>query len=112
MTATLHAEQGQQKGKKYKATRAYVVDPNTGAVRMPTQDEVNEVVANLSSLGQRSDDTLPQTQTGNGVGLDLDGGYNGILLARPNEDGSWETRCVFTVEEGAAFLGLVVDDAQ
>jgi len=31
------------------------------------------------------------------------------MLARPNEDGTWETRCVFTVEEGAAFLGLVED---
>ena len=35
----------------------------------------------------------------------------GIVLARPNEDGTWETRCVFTLEEGAAFLGLVEDDA-
>ena len=43
--------------------------------------------------------------------VDLDGGFGGILLARPNDDGTWETRCVFTLEEGAEFLGLVVDDA-
>jgi len=110
-TATAHAEQS-QKAKKYKATRAYVVDKDTGAVRMPTQEEVNDVISNLATMGQRPDDTLQQTQTGNGVSIDLDGGYNGILLARPNEDGTWETQCVFTIEEGAAFLGLVVDDAQ
>ena len=33
----------------------------------------------------------------------------GVLLARPGENGAWETRCVFTVEEGAEFLGLVED---
>ena len=39
--------------------------------------------------------------------MDLAGGFAGVLLARPNDDGTWETRCVFTVEEGAAFLGFV-----
>jgi hypothetical protein len=29
------------------------------------------------------------------------------MLARPRADGSIETRCVFTFEEGAEFLGLV-----
>ena len=43
------------------------------------------------------------------MGLDLAGGFAGVLLARPTGDGKWETRCVFTVEEGAEFLGLVED---
>jgi len=33
------------------------------------------------------------------------------MLARPNADGTWETKCVFTLEEGAEFLGLVEDDS-
>ena len=32
-----------------------------------------------------------------------------MLLARPADDGSWETLCVFTFDEGAEFLGLVED---
>ena len=100
----------QAKARHYKGTRAFVVDKASGAVRMPTQQEVDEVVANLSALGQRPAETLQQTPQSNGsVAVDLDGGFGGILLARPNEDGTWETKCVFTLEEGAEFLGLVED---
>ena len=103
---------GQVKEKRYKATRPIVVDKQTGAVRMPTQQEVDEVVANLSSFGQRPAETLQESaQPGGGVGLDLDGGFNGVVLARPNGDGTWETKCVFTLEEGAEFLGIVEDDS-
>lgn len=100
----------QAKAKHYKATRAYVIDKETGAVRMPTQQEVDDVVGNLSALGQRPAENLQQTPQSNGaVAVDLDGGFGGVLLARPNADGTWETKCVFTLEEGAEFLGLVED---
>ena len=102
----------QAKAKHYKGTRAYVVDKATGAVRLPTQQEVDEVVANLSAFGQRPTDSLQETTHSTGaVVVDLDGGFNGVMLARPNADGSWETKCVFTLEEGAEFLGLVEDDS-
>jgi hypothetical protein len=103
---------GQVKAKRYKATRAFVVDKQSGDVRMPTQQEVDEIVANLSALGQRPAESLPQTTEANGtVSMSLDGGFNGVLLGRPAADGAWETRCVFTVEEGAEFLGLVEDES-
>ena len=97
--------------KKYKGTRAIVVDNQTGQRRMPNQAEVDEVVANLSQLASRPED-LPSTQGAGGAEVvDLQGGYGGVMLARPNDDGSFETRCVFTFEEGAEFLGLVEDIA-
>ena len=96
--------------KRYKPTRAFVVDEQTGKVRMPTKKEITKVMESLSKLGQRSDEGLQQTSVASGgVALDLDGGFNGIMLARPKGDGTWETRCVFTLEEGAEFLGLVED---
>jgi hypothetical protein len=96
--------------KKFKATRAFVVDKQTGTVRMPTPAEVDAVVTTLTALGQQPSENLAQTTQNNGaVSVDLAGAYSGVLLARPAEDGTWETRCVFTVEEGAAFLGLVED---
>ena len=102
----------QAKAKHDKGTRAFVVDKETGAVRMPTQQEVDEVVANLSALGQRPVENLHETPQSNGIAtLDLDGGFGGVLLARPNADGTWETKCVFTLEEGAEFLGLVEDES-
>jgi hypothetical protein len=94
--------------KKFKATRAIVVDKATGALRLPTPAEVDAVVTTLTVLGQQPADSLPSSAgPRGGVTMDLAGGFAGVLLARPNEDGTWETRCVFTVEEGAEFLGLV-----
>ena len=100
----------QSKQKKYKATRAFVVDKQTGETRMPTQQELDAVVSNLAALGQRPGETLPQSSSASGaVKLDLKGSFSGVVLARPNGDGTFETKCVFTLEEGAEFLGIVVD---
>jgi len=110
LTASGAADE-QAKAKHYKPTRAYVVDKQNGSVRIPTQQEVDQVVADLTTLGQRSEPLAQTTQASGAVGLDLDGGFAGIVLARPTDDGTWETRCVFTLEEGAAFLGLVEDES-
>jgi hypothetical protein len=95
--------------RKFRATKAFVVDKQSGAVRMPTQPEVDEVVANLSALAQKNVPLATTTSNEGAIAVDLDGGFGGVLLARPAGDGSWETLCVFTLEEGAAFLGLVED---
>jgi hypothetical protein len=99
--------------KKYKATRPLTVDRDTRALRMPTQEEVDETVSNLLRMTNRPSEMpqLASAETGT-ITVDLEGGFAGVLLARPNEDGSWETKCVFTFEEGIDFLGLVPDAAQ
>ena len=97
--------------RRYKATRPLVVDRQTGQARLPNQEEIDETVASLSVLANRPED-LPQTSAAaGGVSIDLEGGYGGVMLARPNADGSWETKCVFTFAEGAEFLGLVEDNS-
>jgi hypothetical protein len=78
---------------------------------MPNQQEVDETVATLSVLASRPEN-LPQVSgASGGTSIDLEGGYGGVMLARPNPDGTWETRCVFTFAEGAEFLGLVEDNS-
>jgi hypothetical protein len=113
---TASTSEGQQqaaKAKRYKGTRAFVVDKQSGQVRLPTAEEVDEVIANLSAYGQRAAESLAQTTQSTGaVGVDLDGAFAGVLLARPAGDGTWETKCVFTLEEGVEFLGLVVDESR
>lgn len=97
--------------KKYKATRAFVVDRDTGERRLPNQEEIDEVVSQLSALAARPED-VPQNLGADGtVTADLGGGYGGVLLARPDDAGAFETRCVFSLEEGAEFLGLVEDNS-
>ena len=72
---------------------------------------IDETVASLSVLANRPED-LPQTSAAaGGVAIDLEGGYGGVMLARPNPDGTWETKCVFTFAEGAEFLGLVEENS-
>ena len=113
LTASASGSEQAAKAKKYKGTRAFVVDKQTGETRLPTLEEVDEVIANLSAHAQRPAETLPQTAQASGaVGVDLDGGFGGVVLARPNGDGTFETRCVFTFEEGVEFLGLVEDESR
>jgi hypothetical protein len=38
--------------------------------------------------------------------MDLDGRFGGVVLGRAKDDGTTEIRCVFTMEEAVAFLGL------
>lgn len=94
---------------RYRATRPIVVDTQTRQRRMPTVQELGELVDQLATLTKRPEG-LPETaMAGGAVAVDLDGGFAGLMLARPNEDGTFETLCVFTFEEGAEFLGLAVD---
>ena len=111
MSATGTSAQGAQgRAKKYKGTRAIVVDATTGELRLPTQQEVDQAVQGLSSLVPKPVEDAQQTTLANGaVAVALDG--SGVVLARPNGDGTFETRCVFTFEEGADFLGLVEDES-
>jgi hypothetical protein len=97
--------------KRYTGNKRIIADKETGRVRTPTQTEVDQIVSSLSTLAKRTTDDLRQTSQPNGtIGIDLAGGFGGVMLARPNDDGTFETRCVFTFEEGAEFLGLVEAD--
>lgn len=104
------AQSPQGKGKKYKGTRAIIVDSNTGQLRLPTQEEVDQAVKGISSLVVKPvEEAQEQTLSSGAVAVSLDGG--GVVLARPNGDGAFETRCVFSFEAGADFLGLVEDES-
>jgi hypothetical protein len=100
------AQSAQGKAKQYKGTRAIIVDSATGQLRLPTQQEVDQAVKSISRLVPRPvEEARQQTLSSGAIAVSLDGG--GVVLARPNGDGTFETRCVFTFEEGADFLGIV-----
>jgi len=93
--------------KKFKATRPFVVDQQNGQPRLPTQEEIDQVVSNLAQLANRPEELPSVPATNGGVAVDLGGGFGGVMLARPGSDGGFEMKCVFSLEEGAEFLGLV-----
>lgn len=93
--------------KKYKATKEIILDQATGTLRKPTQEETDAMVAQISSLTNRSTEGLTTTQSANGTQkMDLQGGFGGVVLGRATADGGTEVRCVFTLEEAMDFLGL------
>ena len=94
---------------RYTATRAIAMDSATGKYRKPNAAEINKLVSDLKSLTRQPAAIEMKSTARNtgGVTAKLDKDFGGVMLARPRSDGSIETRCVFTFEEGAEFLGLV-----
>ena len=58
---SVSAQAAQGKAKKFKATRAFVVDKQSGEVRMPTQAEVDQVVKDLTTFGQKPAESVVPT---------------------------------------------------
>jgi len=97
-----------QKGKKYRATRNLIIDEVTGEQRKPTEAELTQLISTIENLANTSSEGLQEYPLeGGGYGMDLQGRFQGVFLARPRSDGSMEVKCVFTFEEGIEFLGLV-----
>ena len=78
---------------------------------MPTPAEVDAVVTTLTALGQQPDESpaAADADERRRSGSISPAASPASCSRGPTEDGTWETRCVFTVEEGAEFLGLVED---
>jgi len=106
-TARTVGAQSDRAQKKYRGTRKIVKDASTGEFRLPTQDEADKTVADLASLTKRPEDLPSTVGSAGGVSIDLDGGFGGTFVARPKADGTMETLCVFSLEEGLDFLGFV-----
>lgn len=105
----LGAADAAEKSVKYTATRAIAMDSATGKYRKPNAAEIEKLVAELKAMTRQPVATAMTStarDTG-GITAKLDKAFGGVVLARPRADGSFETRCVFTFEEGAEFLGLV-----
>ena len=66
-TASAQQNQQQQQKKKYTATRAIVVDSQSGEVRLPTAQETQELVDSLVALTNRSTEGLQTTTLPNGA---------------------------------------------
>src|SRR5262245_25407575 len=87
-TPAVSAQSAQGKARKFRATRAFVVDKQSGAVRMPTQEEVDQVVQELATYAQQpAESVAPTTRPDGTIQIDLGTNTGGIVLARPNGDG-------------------------
>ena len=91
---------------RYRPTAPFVRDAQTGQRRLPTEREVAELVDQLATLTARETSQPLARSAAGAMNARIDG-FNGVVLGRATEDGRTETLCVFTLEEGLTFLGLV-----
>lgn len=111
-TSVAAAAQSQKGDKKFKPTKKIVVDKQTGELRKPTDEETTKLVADLVELTKRPTENLESNAlSGGGFSIDVENGFAGTVLVKPNADGTFETKCVFTFDEAAAFLGLEEDNS-
>jgi len=104
------AQDNQRRNKKYVSTRPIKVDQQTGTLRLPTPQETQELVDSLIEMTNRSTEGLQVRTLANGTKtVDIDGRFQSVILARPNDDGIWEMKCVTTFDEATEFLGIVED---
>jgi hypothetical protein len=81
------------------------VDKQTGQPRAITQAEARETVQQLTALLERPAAAPQVAYRSNGTQVaTVDGYFNRAVVARPRANGTFETRCVSTLDEAAAFL--------
>jgi hypothetical protein len=90
---------------QWTSSRAIVVDRTTGQRRMPTAAETNDLVETLRRLTAVTVVTGADGRTETNISTDQ------VVIARPTEDGTMETRCISSFDEAAEFLGLVKQPA-
>jgi len=99
--------------KTYVATKEIIRDNATGKLRKPTDQELDAMVDQLKTLTNRSSEGLAAKQLANGTKqVTLEGRFGGVVLGRAKEDGTTEIRCVTSMEEAVAFLGLADSTSQ
>ena len=93
--------------KSYVATKEIILDQATNSLRKPTTEETAAMVAQISSLTNRSSEGLTARTLPNGTKqVTLEGRFGGVVLGRAKADGTTEVRCVMTFEEAVDCLGL------
>jgi len=93
-------------GKKYVATRAIIFDKAAGTLRLPTAAETQALADQISTLTNRSSESLTVSRSANGYKMSLEGRFGTVVLGRALADGTTEVRCVSTLDEAVEFLGL------
>ena len=87
------------------STATNSADAQANSLRQPTNDEARELAAGLEKALSQPTEGLRQIDMGNGmVGVDLDGTYQSVALAKIAPDGTVAVGCVSSVAEGREFL--------
>jgi hypothetical protein len=89
------------------ASQEITIDARTGKLRRPTVEEARAIVNTLTKLTKRSSEDLHVETTSRGSKVDLQDGFQSVILAKPDPaNGRYDVECFNNAEAGAAFLGI------
>ena len=83
------------------AGRKVRIDKSTGRLRDLSAQEARELVSTLTAMTTR---TESRATAASGTTLVRFGGFDHVLVGRPNDDGTTDVQCVSSVEEAVSFL--------
>ena len=83
------------------AGRKVRIDKNSGKLRDLSQQEARELVATLTAMTTRTERVAATSGGRTLTGFD---GFDHVLVARPNENGTNDVLCANSLEEAVAFL--------
>src|SRR5262249_17287858 len=84
------------------AGRKIRIDKSTGRLRELSQQEARELVSTLTAMTSRTESVAAVTPGGSPL-LQMNG-FDHVLVARPNEDGTNDVRCVGSVDDAVSFF--------
>ena len=77
------------------------IDKNTGKLRELSSEEARALVSTLTAMTTRTEQTAEQPGSAALVRM---GGFDHVLVGRPNEDGTTDVVCVSTLDDAVTFL--------
>ena len=83
------------------AGRKVRFDKKSGKLRDLSQQEARELVSTLTAMTTR---TESRATAASGTTLVRFGGFDHVLVGRPNENGTTDVKCVSSLEEAVSFL--------
>jgi hypothetical protein len=85
------------------AGQKVAVDPATGKIRKPTQEEIQQLVSGLE-LNDSVEGLTPRIVGTSTVAVDLEGRFENVMIVKINPDGTLAKACVASANDAKKFL--------
>ena len=87
------------------------VDANTGKLRKPTQEEIQQLITGLK-INDSAEGLQAHRVGNNALVMDLEGRFENVMVAKINSDGTLSKACVVSAQQAEDFLKSDTTKAQ
>lgn len=85
------------------AGQKVAVDPQTGKIRKPTQEEIQQLISGMQ-MNDSVEGLTPRVIGNSTVVVDLEGRFESVMIAKINPDGTLSKACVVSPGDAEKFL--------